>query len=189
MAAFLCRWWQGLFKVVEINHPLVLSLSKDGGRWFDKLTMSGGWGTLKRPCGGGLTGNGSGSSRSRPGVSASCRGGRLTVSNQIGIRLHILSFYAGGILRRNVIRPDAGGILRRCVIRPGAGSPLRGRVRHPDAGGILRGCAIRPGAGAISVLITFEQFLAPSLSPNPPKGSGHPEEARDERSRLETAWP
>ena len=27
------------------------------------------------------------------------------------------------------------------------------------------------------------------LSPNPPKGSGHPEEARDERSRLETAWP
>ena len=28
-----------------------------------------------------------------------------------------------------------------------------------------------------------------SPSPNPPKGSGHPEEARDERSRLETAWP
>ena len=27
------------------------------------------------------------------------------------------------------------------------------------------------------------------VSPNPPKGSGHPEEARDERSRLETAWP
>ena len=28
-----------------------------------------------------------------------------------------------------------------------------------------------------------------NLSPNPPKRSGHPEEARDERSRLETAWP
>ena len=40
---------QGLFKVVEINHPLVLSLSKDGRRWFDKLTMSGGWRPLKRP--------------------------------------------------------------------------------------------------------------------------------------------
>jgi hypothetical protein len=34
---------------VEINHPLVLSLSKDGRRWFDKLTMSGGRMTLKRP--------------------------------------------------------------------------------------------------------------------------------------------
>ena len=32
---------EGFFKVVEINHPLVLSLSKDGRRWFDKLTMSG----------------------------------------------------------------------------------------------------------------------------------------------------
>ena len=32
---------QGLSKVVGINHPLVLSLSKDGRRWFDKLTMSG----------------------------------------------------------------------------------------------------------------------------------------------------
>ena len=40
---------QGLFKVVEINHPLILSLSKDGRRWFDKLTMSGGRRTLKRP--------------------------------------------------------------------------------------------------------------------------------------------
>ena len=40
----------GLFKVVEINHPLVLSLSKDGRRWFDKLTMSGGRRTLKWPC-------------------------------------------------------------------------------------------------------------------------------------------
>ena len=39
---------QGLFKVVEINRPLVLSLSKDGCRWFDKLTMSGGRRTLKR---------------------------------------------------------------------------------------------------------------------------------------------
>ena len=29
---------------------LVLSLSKDGCRWFDKLTMSGGRRTLKRPC-------------------------------------------------------------------------------------------------------------------------------------------
>ena len=27
--------------------PLVLSLSKDGRRWFDKLTMSGGRRTLK----------------------------------------------------------------------------------------------------------------------------------------------
>ena len=27
------------------------------------------------------------------------------------------------------------------------------------------------------------------LNPNPPKGSGHPEEARDERSRIEAAWP
>ena len=33
---------QGLFKVVKIKHPLVLSLLKDGLRWFDKLTMSGG---------------------------------------------------------------------------------------------------------------------------------------------------
>ena len=41
---------QGLFQVVEINHPFVLSLSKDGRRWFDKLTMSGGRRTLKRPC-------------------------------------------------------------------------------------------------------------------------------------------
>ena len=41
---------QGLFKVAEINHPLVLSLSKDGRRWFDNLTMSGGRRTLKRPC-------------------------------------------------------------------------------------------------------------------------------------------
>ena len=39
----------GLFKVVEIKHPLVLILSKDGRRWFDKLTMSGGRRTLKRP--------------------------------------------------------------------------------------------------------------------------------------------
>ena len=38
-------------KVVEINYPLVLSLSKDGCRWFDKLTMSGGRRTLKGPCG------------------------------------------------------------------------------------------------------------------------------------------
>ena len=42
---------QGLFKVVEINHPLVPILSKDGRRWFDKLTMSGGRRTLKGPCG------------------------------------------------------------------------------------------------------------------------------------------
>ena len=41
---------QGLFKVAEINHPLVLSLSKDGRRWFDNLTMSGGRRTMKRPC-------------------------------------------------------------------------------------------------------------------------------------------
>ena len=27
------------------------------------------------------------------------------------------------------------------------------------------------------------------LNPNPPKGSGHPDEARDEGSRIETAWP
>ena len=40
---------QGTFKVVEIKHPLVLSLSKDGRRWFDKFTMSGGRRTLKRP--------------------------------------------------------------------------------------------------------------------------------------------
>ena len=33
------------------------------------------------------------------------------------------------------------------------------------------------------------QAETPFLNPNPPKGSGHPEEARDERSRLETAWP
>ena len=43
---FAARFQQGLFKVVEINHPLVLSLSKDGCRWFDKLTMSGGRRTL-----------------------------------------------------------------------------------------------------------------------------------------------
>ena len=36
-------------KLREIKHPLVLSLSKDGRRWFDKLTMSGGRRTLKRP--------------------------------------------------------------------------------------------------------------------------------------------
>ena len=40
---------RGFFKLVEINHPLVLSLSKDGCRWFDKLTMSGGRRTLERP--------------------------------------------------------------------------------------------------------------------------------------------
>ena len=45
-----CLRHQGLFKVMGINHPLVLSLSKDGRRWFDKLTMSGGRRTLKRPC-------------------------------------------------------------------------------------------------------------------------------------------
>ena len=33
------------------------------------------------------------------------------------------------------------------------------------------------------------ESLSSTISPNPPKGSGHPEEARDERSRLETAWP
>ena len=36
-------------KLWEIKHPLVLSLSKDGRPWFDKLTMSGGRRTLKRP--------------------------------------------------------------------------------------------------------------------------------------------
>ena len=40
---------QGLFKVGGFNHPLVLSLSKDGRGWFDKLTMSGGQRTLKSP--------------------------------------------------------------------------------------------------------------------------------------------
>ena len=40
---------QGLFRVVEINHLLVLSPSKDSCRWFDKLTMSGGRRILKRP--------------------------------------------------------------------------------------------------------------------------------------------
>ena len=34
------------------QRPLVLSLSKDGCRWFDKLTMTGGLRTLKRPCDG-----------------------------------------------------------------------------------------------------------------------------------------
>ena len=29
----------------------------------------------------------------------------------------------------------------------------------------------------------------PFLNPNPPKGSGHSEEARDERSRIEAARP
>ena len=38
----------GPFEVVEINHPLVLILSKDGRRWFDNLTMSGGRMTLRR---------------------------------------------------------------------------------------------------------------------------------------------
>ena len=32
---------QGLFKVVEIKHPLVLSLSKDDYRWFNGLRMGG----------------------------------------------------------------------------------------------------------------------------------------------------
>ena len=41
MTKRLCVRVQGFFKVVEINHLLVLSLPKDGRRWFDKLTMSG----------------------------------------------------------------------------------------------------------------------------------------------------
>ena len=48
---------QSLFKVVEIHHPLILSLSKDGLRWFDKLTMSGGRRTLKKPCVAGAPGS------------------------------------------------------------------------------------------------------------------------------------
>ena len=44
---------QGLFTV--LRPPLVLSLSKDGRRWFDRLTMSGWFGwlistTFKRLC-------------------------------------------------------------------------------------------------------------------------------------------
>ena len=35
-------------KLREIKHSLVLSLSEDGRRWFDNLTMSGSRRTLKR---------------------------------------------------------------------------------------------------------------------------------------------
>ena len=44
-----CHCEQRSDVAISCPHPLVLSLSKDGCRWFDKLTMSGGRRTLKRP--------------------------------------------------------------------------------------------------------------------------------------------